>query len=81
MKYFEIILVVGFLAIPMFWLFFSPQARSTRELEKLNRIWERFNAGTITPEEAESAANEIEWRYHPEKVKLFRMHLSIYKKK
>ena len=45
---------------------FSPSMRSTLELGRLNKIWERFNNGEDIKDEVLSQ----EWKYHQDKVKL-----------
>lgn len=48
-------------------LWWSKMARSTRELSKLNKIWEDFNNGQ-TPKNINIQLNNINWKYHKDKI-------------
>ena len=49
----------------------------TRELARLNRIWESFNDKTRTKEEVRQLLNQHQWKHHRDKVELLRTFLEI----
>lgn len=49
---------------------FSSRMRSTLELERLNRIWEKFNNKEISNEETQIMLLKNKWVHHTEKAKL-----------
>lgn len=49
------------------WLFCSAD---TRELARLNRIWEAFNDKKLSPEQTMQALGAKTWKYHKDKVEL-----------
>ena len=49
----------------------------TRELARLNRIWESFNDKTRTKEEVRQLLNQHQWKHHRDKVELLRTFLEM----
>ena len=81
---YDLLISLAFLVIVIPWLIWemllSREARCIRELAKLNKIWDAFNMGVLTNEQARMEVNSREWRYHQEKIKLFRMALGLFEK-
>ena len=76
---FKFIIVIGIVFwIVVYFLYLSPMARSTRELSRLNRIWESFNNGK-EPELVRLELKNYDWKYHPEKIKLLYKFLKLKK--
>lgn len=70
---FDILYIISVIAVMVgivgWGLFWSPMARSTKELHHLNRIWEQFNdSGDIVA--TQKLLNERVWRFHTKEVGL-----------
>ena len=59
------------------WLMDFLLPAETRELARLNRIWESFNDKTRTKEEVRQLLNQHQWKHHRDKVELLRTFLEI----
>ena len=67
-----ILFIVAVIGITAWQLYFCRMARETRELSKLNRIWERYNNKQATAIQTRSELNRHTWRYRVASVKLLR---------
>lgn len=74
----EAAFAVAILGICAWYMWLSPMARSTRELARLNRIWQHFNENTRTIKQIEQMLAQREWRYHRDKVELLKTFLVIF---
>ena len=69
----EIVFVVVIIGWVLWTVFFSPQARDTRELAYLNRIWEEYNNRFEKRKDFTDLENILiqhNWKFHRDKVKM-----------
>jgi len=71
----DITFTIGIILLTIFivlwYTILSPQARSTNELAKLNRITELFLKKEKSPQETIKQIESIQWKYHQDKADLF----------
>lgn len=76
-----ILLNIGVILIIVFiitWnLFWSPMARSTKELVKLNKIWDDFNINKHIVDTT-IKLKQYNWKYHTSKVESLKNLITLY---
>ena len=71
--------VVGIIMFVAYKLWLSPEARSTRELARLNSIWEEYNeriARNETYTDVSKALYMVQWKYHKDKADMLKDFMS-----
>lgn len=63
--------LAGVLAIPAWYMWLSPMARSTNELKRLNKLTKPFAEEKKSPQVLLTELQSQRWAYHQDKADLF----------
>jgi len=65
------IVVIIAITIPAWYMWLSPMARSTNELERLNKLTTPFAEKKKNPEALLEELRGVKWKYHQDKADYF----------